>query len=257
MVNKSGFALLKEKVPAFGSPWKAVMIFTGWFLLFLACLAFFWWFDGLVWYGALISQTIIALACSWLGYAHMRNAQRYRAKYGSLAYRRFFFHFIVPIFATWYACIFHPLLVGGTALLPLWLALVIAAALFSVRPLTAWHIHRAGFDEVGHGLGIYTVYPEEGTMVSSEIYSYIRHPIYTGGLFAALAFAFARNNPIALACALIFVIPILVEARLEDNEMTRRFGEEHREYMRSTGAILPRVRKTGKFLRFLLIRSRG
>ena len=37
MVNKSGFALLKEKAPAFRSAWNAVMIFTGWFLLFLVC----------------------------------------------------------------------------------------------------------------------------------------------------------------------------------------------------------------------------
>ena len=167
-------------------------------------MVFFLWFDGLVWYGALISQLIVALICSAFSYAPMKNAQKYRAKYGELAYRYFFFHFIMPIFATWYACVFHPLLVGGPTLLTFWLAIIVGALLFSIRPLTAWHVRLSGFDNVGHGLGIYTVFPEEGTLVSSEIYSHIRHPIYLGSFCAALGFAFFRNNLLALLTALIF-----------------------------------------------------
>jgi len=116
MAQKKGYELLKEKVPEFRSPWKSTAIFIIWFLLFLVCIGFFIWFNGLVWYGALISQ-FVALVCSAFAYDHMKNAKRYREKYGELAYRYFFFHFIMPIFATWFACIFHPLLIGGQALL--------------------------------------------------------------------------------------------------------------------------------------------
>ena len=235
-----GYELLKEKVPEFQTRWKAVTILIGWILLFFVCILFFWWFDSFAWYAPLVSQSLVAVLCTGLAFAHMKNAEKYREKYDKRAYRNFFFHFIVPIFATWYAMMFHPLLVGGEPILPFWTAVVVGVFFWSIRPLTTIHITRAGFDNIGHGFGIYTVYPEKGPRVSSEIYSYIRHPMYMGSFCAALGFAFLRNNAIALLTALIFLIPTLVEIRLEDNEMIRRTGEKHREYVENTGALFPR-----------------
>ena len=187
MVQRKGYELLKEKVPEFRSPWKSIIIFVICLLLFLVCIIFFLWFDGLVWYGALISQLIVALVCSTFAYGHMKNAKKYREKYRELAYRYFFFHFIMPIFATWFACLCHPLLIGGPPLLPIWLAIIIGVFLISIRPLTTLHILKAGFGNIGHGLGIYTIFPEEGTRVFSEIYSYIRHPIVPGLFLCCLS----------------------------------------------------------------------
>jgi len=250
MAQKKGYELLKEKVPEFRSPWKSTAIFIVWFLLFLVCILFFLWVDGLVWSGALISQLIVALMCSAFAYGHIKNAGRYREKYGELAYRYFFFHFIMPIFATWFACMFHPLLIGGKALLPLWLAIVIGVFLLSFRPLTTLHIRKSGFDVVGHGLGIYTVYPEEGSAIHGEIYSYVRHPMYLGYFCVALAFAFFRNNTLSLLTALIFLIPVLIASWLEDKELTERFGDERKKYIKNTGALFPR-KNIGKFLKLL------
>jgi len=64
--------------------------------------------------------------------------------------------------------------------------------------------------------------------------------MYMGSFCAALGFAFLRNNVIALLTALIFLIPTLIETRLEDNEMIKRTGEKHREYIENTGALFPR-----------------
>ena len=224
----------------------------GWILLFLVCIFFFWLFDSLVWYAPLISQLIIAAVCTVISYLHMKNAKKYRERYGERAYRYFFFHFIVPIFATWYALLVHPLLVKGSVLLPFWASLVLGVFFLLFRPLTAVHINRSGFDNIGHGFGIYTVYPEEGPPVSSEIYFYIRHPMYLGSFCAAVGFAFLRNNVMALLTALIFLIPIFVEIRLEDSEIIERVGEEHKDYIENTGALFPR-RNVVKFLKFLFL----
>ena len=256
MAQKKGYELLKEKVPEFRSRWKSTAIFIIWFLLFLVCIAFFLWFDRLVWYGALISQLAVALVCSAFAYGHMKNAKKYREKYGKLAYRYFFFHFIMPIFATWFACMFHPILIGGQALLPFWLAILIGVFLLSFRPLTTLHIRKSGFD-VGHGLGIYTVYPEEGSVIHGEIYSYVRHPMYLGYFCVALAFAFFRNNLLSLLAALIFLIPVFVAGWLEDRELIERIGEEHKKYIKNTGALFPRKNKIGKFLKLLFFLERG
>ncbi|MBM3301554.1 MAG: isoprenylcysteine carboxylmethyltransferase family protein, partial [Deltaproteobacteria bacterium] len=146
----------------------------------------------------------------------------------------------------------------GPALLPTWLAVIVGLLLLSVRPLTTLHIIRSGFDSVGHGLGIYTVYPDEGTAVSAEIYSYIRHPMYLGSLCAAVAFASFRNNAEAVLVASLLSVPIVIEIGLEDREMMERCGEERREYIQRTGALFPKPGKAWGFVRLLLfLEDRG
>lgn len=251
MAQKRGFDLLKEKVPEFRNPLKTAGIAAAGVLIFLGIMVFFQWFDGLKWYAALISQFIVALVCSVFSRFYVKNAEKYRKKYGNRAYRNFFFHFVILLLVTGNACIFHPLLVKGPPLLPVYLALVLGTFLVLMRFLFEWHIHRSGFDEIGHGLGIFMVFPEEAQRVSSDIYSYIRHPMFAGDLCLALGFAVLRNNLLAVLTALVCLIPFLIEARLEDRELVKRFREEHRSYIRETPAIFPRLRDTGKFFRFL------
>ena len=251
MVSKKGYELLKEKVPDFKNPLIAIFIFICWILLFSGIMVFFWWFDSLFSFGPVLSQFLIAVTCTVFAYIHIQAPKRYRKKYRELAYRYFFFHFIVPIFATWYAMILHPLIVTGDNLLSYWIAIPLGLFFISIRMTTARHIQKSGFDEIGHGFGIFTVFPEEGTDVTSEIYSFIRHPIYSGGFFACFGFAFLRNNMMALFVALIFLIPILIEVRLEDREMIERYGKKHQTYLKETGALSPKVEKIIPFLKFL------
>ncbi len=60
MSQKTGFNLLKEKVPEFKNPLKMGFIITLSILVFITILIFFWWFDNLGWYWAIISQLILA-----------------------------------------------------------------------------------------------------------------------------------------------------------------------------------------------------
>ena len=250
MNNKRGWKLLAAKVPELGSRRQSAIVLLAWLGLFSVCLSFFIWFDRLAWYAPLVSQSIMALVCCMFIYGHMRNAAEYRQRYGTLAYRYFFFHFIMPLFATWYACILHPLLVDGAQMLPWWLAIPLGVILLSLRFITAQHIRKSGFDNIGHGLGIYTVFPDEGNPVHGEIYSYIRHPMYLGSLGAALAFGLFRNNPVSLLTALIFLAPVLVASWIEDRELVRRAGDVHQEYLRKTDMIFPR-NNIGKFLKLI------
>lgn len=254
MAQKRGFDLLKEKVPELGNPLKMAGIVAAAVLIFLGIMVFFQWFDGLKWYGALVSQLIVALVCSVFSRSYVGNAEKYRKKYANRAYRNFFFHFVILLLVTGNACIFHPLLVKGPPLLPVYLALALGTFFVLMRFLLEWHIHKSGFDEIGHGLGIFMVFPEEAQRVSSDIYSYLRHPMFTGDLCLALGLALLRNNLLAVFTAVMCLIPFLVEARLEDRELVKRFGEEHTRYIRETPAIFPRLEDIGKFFTFLFLR---
>ena len=254
--QKKGFNLLKEKVPEFRSSLKIMIIITIGLLIFLSIMIFFWWFDGLLWYGIFISQSIITLLASVLIYFFTTMADKYKKKYGELAYRYFFFHIVILMLITGNAGIFHVLIVEGPALLPLWLAIVFGIFFILMRFLFELHLRNAGFDEIGHGLGIYMLFPEEGHQINSDIYSFVRHPMYAGDLYLALGFAFLKNNLFAFLIALIAFIPFVVAIKCEDKELIKRFGENHKQYIKETGAIIPHLKDLGKFLKFLFSKEK-
>ncbi|GEM_PF-1159324 len=247
-----GFDLIKEKIPELRSSWKTGLIIAFVILVVLAWMIFFWWLDRLIWYGPLVSQLLVALITANLEYMAMVEAPLFRAKYREQAFRIYFFSRIIPIFVCWSALIFHPLLVRGTQLLPSWIAvplgifLVIYCFLLSIPAVT-------GEISLAHLLGVYTLFPEEGKVIRSGIYTYVRHPIYAGNLCLTLGFALLINNLMAVLTALIFLIPALIEIRLEDDELTRRSGERHRKYIEKTGALFPHLEHAPNFLKLVFL----
>ncbi|MFW9951216.1 MAG: methyltransferase family protein, partial [Candidatus Thorarchaeota archaeon] len=117
-------------------------------------------------------------------------------------------------------------------------------------------LRNSGFNEIGHGLGIYMLFPEEGTQVKSDIYSLIRHPMYAGDFCLAIGLAFVRNNLFAFLIALMAFIPFLIAMKCEDKELVKRFGNKHKSYIKETGAIIPKFKKIGKFLKFLFSKEK-
>ena len=87
--------------------------------------------------------------------------------------------------------------------------------------------------------------------MSKDIYSYLRHPGYAMLIYMALGFALLRNNLLAILTALIYVIPNLLEIKLEDEELIERFGEEHRRYIKETPAIFPRLKDLERFFKLV------
>ncbi|NHJ01853.1 MAG: isoprenylcysteine carboxylmethyltransferase family protein [Candidatus Heimdallarchaeota archaeon] len=251
MSQITGFNLLKEKVPEFRNPLKMGFIITLSILVFCSILILFWLFDSLGWYGTIISQLILVIITIIFFYGFAVKAKTYREKYEVLAYRYFFFHYVIPVLITGNACIFHTLLIEGPFLLHSWIALIAGIFFILMRFLIEWHLRKAGFDEIGHGLGIYMIFPEEGSSVTSDIYSYIRHPMYTGDMCLAIGLALLKNNLLAIIIALMSFIPFIVGAMMEDRELIRRLGELHRQYINETPSFFPYPRNIRKLICFL------
>ena len=202
----------------------------------------------------ILSQLLMALIVTGVSYIHFRVVDGYRERYGALAYRYYFYHLMVPYLVTWYACFFHPLFVSGPALLPAWLAVGLGILCIVLMMLANSHIERAGFHMVTHGMDVYTVFPEETTVVYGEIYGFVRHPLYFALTFGCIGLGLLRNNPVALLVALLQLIPALAAGYLEDRELVERAGPEHEAYIAQTAMLVP-IRRAGGFVRLLF--SRG
>lgn len=250
MFDRQIVDLFLDKVPGLKTPLNILL--TVFYLLALAllCGIFFLYTSRLGWYGSVLSQLVMALVVVVIGYIHIRTAAAYREKYTAMAYQHHFYHLMIPYLVTWYACFFHPVFVSGPLLFPWWLAIGIAVLLFALFLLSNLQIERAGFHMVTHGMNVFTIFPEEATVVYGEIYEFIRHPLYFSLTCGCFALALVRNNAAALVVAFLQLIPAYAIGYLEDRELVAREGDRHREYIAKTGAIFPRRNVTG-FLKLL------
>ena len=111
------------------------------------------------------------------------------------------------------------------------------AAIFAIGLWVLWRAHAA--------LGRYwsdSVQLRQGhKLVTSGIYRYIRHPIYTFGWLLGIAQALLLWNwVVALAGLASFALLYFLRVAGEEQMMLDQFGEAYRAYMNRTGRIIPR-----------------
>lgn len=78
-------------------------------------------------------------------------------------------------------------------------------------------------------------------LVTSGPYQWIRHPLYSMGMIAYAGFALlAANWFIALMAILVFII-LMARVPQEEANLIAKFGDDYRNYIKRTGAFLPRM----------------
>ena len=83
---------------------------------------------------------------------------------------------------------------------------------------------------------------DEGRLVTDGIYSYMRHPQYTG--FLLMTFGLLVHWA---TLPLLIMWPLLVRqyirlAKREEEEMIEKFGKEYEDYMERTPRFIPKLR---------------
>ncbi len=240
-----------EKVPILKKPLFAILTTLYSLGLIVLLVLFFYFINRIDWWGPLVSQGIISVVVTLIGLIHFVFTSKFRKKYGDLAYQKFFYIFMLPYLFTWYACFFHPAFIQwGDKLLPLWAQVVLSAFCILVMILTNLQIEQAGFSVVTHGMDVFSVFPEETTIVRGKIYSFIRHPLHFSLLMGGFAMGFISNTWIGLVISTFQLIPSIVIGLREDRELIARSGDDHKKYIKQTALLFP-VRKLLGFLKLL------
>jgi len=82
---------------------------------------------------------------------------------------------------------------------------------------------------------------EDQRLVTTGIRSRVRHPIYLGHFCEMLAWSLGTGLTVCYALTMFAVLTGTLMIRLEDRELTQRFGEEYRAYREKVPALLPRI----------------
>src|ERR1700690_432088 len=72
-------------------------------------------------------------------------------------------------------------------------------------------------------------------------YAWVRHPIYSGLILAAIGTAIARREPRGFVSVVLLWLGFLIKSRMEEKFMRKTFGPDYEDYSKSTGALVPRL----------------
>jgi protein-S-isoprenylcysteine O-methyltransferase Ste14 len=81
---------------------------------------------------------------------------------------------------------------------------------------------------------------QDHELVTTGIYTHIRHPMYAAHLLWAVAQPLLLHNWLAGPGALVFFVPfLLIRISREELTMLDAFGQEYRAYVNRTGRLIP------------------
>ena len=78
-------------------------------------------------------------------------------------------------------------------------------------------------------------------IVTSGVYSIIRHPQYFGGILAHIGFSFLLSAMYSLLVTPLVIAIIYVISWKEENELTKEFGQEYVEYRSKVPMLIPKL----------------
>jgi protein-S-isoprenylcysteine O-methyltransferase Ste14 len=79
------------------------------------------------------------------------------------------------------------------------------------------------------------------TLVTTGIYSVIRHPSYLGLLVNALGWALAFRSTIGVLLAALMILPLVARMNAEEALLRSQFGDEYERFRARTSRLIPGV----------------
>ena len=80
-------------------------------------------------------------------------------------------------------------------------------------------------------------------IVTTGVYSIIRHPQYLGALLVHLGFSFLLSSWYSLIFTPLVIGYIYITSWKEERELIKEFGKEYEDYMGEVPMLIPRLRK--------------
>jgi protein-S-isoprenylcysteine O-methyltransferase Ste14 len=79
------------------------------------------------------------------------------------------------------------------------------------------------------------------SIVTSGVYSIIRHPQYFGGILAHIGFSFLLSGLYSLIVTPLVIALVYIISWKEETELTKEFGQKYAEYKRKVPMLVPKI----------------
>ena len=79
------------------------------------------------------------------------------------------------------------------------------------------------------------------TIVTTGVYSIVRHPQYFGGLLAHMGISFLLSAWYSLLATPLMVLLVYLISKKEEEELVREFGKEYKDYKKKVPMLIPKA----------------
>lgn len=190
-----------------------------------------------------VSWTIWLL---WLGAVFPHSRVRVRVPLADLPYRRAFLSEILPGIGCSFAQLARPAFEGLAHGRPFADDLALIAGVFVVLVGATLIVLGARALGVARTLFVHEYLPpgdEPSAIMRSGVYSYIRHPLFVGGVACSVGLALCVGTHEALMLAALNLCSLPAYVIFEDLRCSRVIGPSYVQYRHAVGAVVPRVRR--------------
>ncbi len=109
---------------------------------------------------------------------------------------------------------------------------------FIVSCLVRWW----GFNSLGKFFNPRVSVYQNHQLITTGAYNHIRHPLYLGSLLSFLAIAMVFNSWGALLLMILITVPaVIYRINIEEELLSRHFGNDFREYVNKTKKLIPGI----------------
>jgi protein-S-isoprenylcysteine O-methyltransferase Ste14 len=179
----------------------------------------------------LIAFVVLSVAIIYIS----RDSLRVPRSHGF--YRFFAWEFMVVLFLLNVDVWFHAPLSWYQLISWFLLIVCIVPLVFGIRSLVA----RGKPTEQREGEPQLLAFEKTSVLVTTGIYHYIRHPLYSSLLFLTWGIFFKAPNGLGVLLALAATLFLVATAKADEVECIRFFGDHYQVYMKQTKMFVPFV----------------
>jgi protein-S-isoprenylcysteine O-methyltransferase Ste14 len=202
----------------------------------IVAVALFYVIDGKFFASTLVSQALVMGAGQvFVAQVILRRAD-FKQRWGDRAFSIAFRWLAIPGLTFVFVGIPHFAWLEGERILPREIALIPFLYLL-VSGIVLWlrAVFVFGIDNLSL---MYVYFPNESHLVNSNVYSVLRHPVYSGVMRITFAIVLWNGSAFALFAGLVAPLAMTVWLRwAEEPELIERFGDGYRDYRRRVPAF--------------------
>ena len=99
-----------------------------------------------------------------------------------------------------------------------------------------------GKQTLGRNYSVFVAVQEKHHLVTTGVYKYVRHPVYTAGFLTALGILLMTQSILATIVFFVILFPALFyRIHVEEEVLIAAFGEEYIAYKKKVKALIPWV----------------
>jgi protein-S-isoprenylcysteine O-methyltransferase Ste14 len=117
---------------------------------------------------------------------------------------------------------------------------------FSIRQIISWLCLTGSIFLMGSGFFLIKTrgnpegdFEDTTALITSGVYKYIRHPLYTSLLLLSLGAFLKELTFLGAGLLITTLLGVYLTARIEEGHNLERFGQAYREYMHRTSRFIP------------------